>query len=237
MCEAYGLTKDPTLRKPAQRAVDYLVGAQHAAGGWRYTPGQSGDTSVTGWVIQALRAGKLAGLRVPDATFRRAVAFLDSVRDPTNEGYGYVAPGSSSTLSAVGLLCRQYLQGWGPGEVRLVNGIKNNLEPTGPPAAANRPVNMYYYFYATQVLHNLGGRRWQAWNNRMRGALVRTQDRGGNAGLRGSWNPAGDPHAAAGGRLMYTSLSLLTLEVYYRYLPLHAAQRASGDKGRPDGNR
>ncbi len=41
----------------------------------------------------------------------------------------------------------------------------------------------------------------------------------------GSWNPEGDEWGDAGGRLMVTSLSCLTLEVYYRYLPLYKLDR------------
>ena len=39
--------------------------------------------------------------------------------------------------------------------------------------------------------------------------------------LKGSWSPAGDAHASTGGRVMSTSLAILTLEVYYRHLPLY----------------
>jgi hypothetical protein len=41
---------------------------------------------------------------------------------------------------------------------------------------------------------------------------------------RGSWDPFSpqpDRWGTAGGRLFLTSLSVLTLEVYYRYLPLY----------------
>jgi hypothetical protein len=38
----------------------------------------------------------------------------------------------------------------------------------------------------------------------------------------------GDEHGSSGGRLMQTSLSLLTLEVYYRHLPLY--YRETGEK-------
>ncbi len=31
LCEAYGMTEDPKLRGPAQKAIDYIVKAQHAA--------------------------------------------------------------------------------------------------------------------------------------------------------------------------------------------------------------
>jgi serine/threonine protein kinase len=47
--EALGLTGEERFKTPAQEAVNYLVRAQHTAGGWRYSPGDPGDTSVTGW--------------------------------------------------------------------------------------------------------------------------------------------------------------------------------------------
>ena len=40
-------------------------------GGWRYSPGQAGDTSVFGWQIFALRSGHLAGLSIPRTTLPR----------------------------------------------------------------------------------------------------------------------------------------------------------------------
>jgi hypothetical protein len=56
----------------------------------------------------------------------------------------------------------------------------------------------------------------------MRKILVESQEKEGCAA--GSWNPTqptDDAWGAQGGRLMVTSLSCLTLEVYYRYLPLY----------------
>ena len=55
LCEAYAMTGDEMLREPAQRAIDFIVEAQHPAGGWRYRPGEPGDTSVLGWQVMALR--------------------------------------------------------------------------------------------------------------------------------------------------------------------------------------
>lgn len=216
LTEAYGLTKDPALRGPAQSAVNYIVQAQHNAGGWRYAPGQRGDLSVTGWQVMALLTAQMGGLDVPATSLKNCRQFLDSCSDNTNEGFGYIGPGSTPTMSAVGLLYRQYLEGWGPKEARLLKGIDNNLVPY-PPGATK---NMYFYYYATQVMHHVGGERWKAWNEKMRDHLVKTQDKvkGDNFG---SWSSAGDAHGPAGGRLMNTSLSLLTLEVYYRHVPLH----------------
>ena len=211
LTEAYGLSKDPKLREPGQLAVNYIVKAQHSAGGWRYQPGQAGDTSVTGWHVMALVTAKMAGLNVPELTFRKAQQYFNSCCDTSAEGYGYVGPASFPTMSAVGLLCRQYLQAWSPNNLRLIKGIQNNIE-RNPPGTMK---NMYYHYYATQVMHHFGGEPWKAWNEKMRDLLVKTQDK------TGSWSSQGDTHGPAGGRLMITSLSLLTLEVYYRHVPLH----------------
>lgn len=228
LCEAYGLTQDPVLRRPAQSAIYFIVQAQHAEGGWRYSPGQAGDTSVAGWQVMALKSAQMAGLDVPDLAMRKAQNFINSVCDEGDEGYGYTGKGSTPTMTAVGLLCRQYLQSWGSQNLRLIKGIDNHIKPYPPgrpvPPGNNR--NMYYYYYATQVMHHFGGQAWHQWNEKMREDLIRRQDK--SKGNEGSWSPAGDAYGGAGGRLMNTSLSLLTLEVYYRHLPLY--YRDPGEK-------
>src|SRR5690606_21041897 len=78
LCEAYALTNDSSLRGPAQRAIDFIAAAQHKKGGWRYDPGQEGDTSVVGWQLMALRSAELAGLEVPKQCFVLADQFLTS---------------------------------------------------------------------------------------------------------------------------------------------------------------
>jgi hypothetical protein len=229
--EAYDLTQDPALRLPAQMAIDHIIQAQHEAGGWRYAPHQAGDMSVTGWQIRALKTAQQAGLQVPKTTFRKAIGFVDSCCDPSNEGYGYIGPGSSPTMSAVGLMCRQHLESWGPKSQRLHKAVRINIETSPLPAAGKPPSNMYYYYYATQVMQHLGGEKWQAWNEKVRESLIKAQDRSTDPLLRGSWDPTGDPHGAVGGRLMRSSLALLTLEVYYRHLPVQAREReGAGDK-------
>jgi hypothetical protein len=219
ICEAFGLSQDYALKKPAQRAIDFIVSAQHSAGGWRYQPGQAGDTSVTGWQVMALKSGLMAGLDVPAATIRKAQNYLDGVLEAATEGYDYIGTSAKPTTSAVGLLCRQYLQGWGPQNLRMIKGIDNWIKPNYPKPERK---DIYYYYYATQVMHHFGGTDWKAWNDKMRDLLVKTQDKTqGNLATLGSWSPAGDTWGKTGGRLMQTSLSLLTLEVYYRYLPLY----------------
>jgi hypothetical protein len=219
ICEAYGLTQDPLLKRSAQQAVNFIVYAQHSEGGWRYEPRTPGDTSVVGWQVMALKSAQMANLNVPPRTMKKAEQFLDSVMDGTY-GYGYTTPGSAPTTSAVGLLCRMYLQGWGPATPKLAKGVDNWIKTNMPGSLAN----MYYYYYATQVMHHFGGKAWTTWNEKMRDRLIATQDKGqtrGHEHRKGSWSPEGDAYGSVGGRLMVTSLSLLTLEVYYRHLPLY----------------
>ena len=89
------------------------------------------------------------------------------------------------------------------------------------PQANTRP--LYFWYYATQVMHNLPGPEWDKWNREMHRTLIDTQCKEGCAA--GSWDPqrpAPDPHLSEqGGRVLITGLSTLTLEVYYRYLPLY----------------
>ncbi len=83
--------------------------------------------------------------------------------------------------------------------------------------------NIYYWYYATQMIHNYGGPKWEQWNGYVRDNLVRMQVINKECD-KGSWDPlypSMDRWARIAGRLYVTSLSVLTLEVYYRYLPLY----------------
>ncbi|MFO0966665.1 MAG: prenyltransferase/squalene oxidase repeat-containing protein [Gemmataceae bacterium] len=214
VCEAYGMSVDPKLRGPGQRGLVHIVYAQHADGGWRYRPKQPGDTSVSGWQIVALDIGRIARLDVPNITINKSIHFLDTVCDPANEGYGYTGPGSTPTLTAVGLLCRQHLQAWGPENARLQKALAI-LDAKAPSVG-----DMYYTYFATNVLRHVGGKRWQDWNEKMMEALLGAQEKDGP--LRGSFRGAAG-HVS--GRLMQTCLCLWTLEVYYRHPPRFVGDR------------
>jgi hypothetical protein len=221
ICEAYALSADAKLKAPAQKAINFIAAAQSAEGGWRYGPKQPGfDTSVAGWQLMALKSGQMAGLSVPKTTLSRAGLWLDAAQDPNTGGYGYTSSGSGLTTSSVGLLSRQYL-GWGRLNPGLAKGVEMLLQPSNLPGQQK---NMYYYYYATQVMHHFGGKNWEKWNVPMRDWLIAQQDKGTDPKRphqKGSWSPVGDAHGGPGGRIMITSLSLLTLEVYYRHLPLY----------------
>lgn len=217
LCEALAMTGDDSLRSYAQDAVNFLVYAQDAkGGGWRYDPGEPGDMTVTGWQIMALRSGQMVYLRIPPDTFSGAVRFLDSAGQDYGAFYGYLAGGKEPTCTAVGLLSRMYT-GWRRDNGGLVRGVAY-LSQLGPSKS-----DMYYNYYATQVMRHWGGGEWLAWNRQMRDYLVETQARAGHES--GSWSFADSHHnSEKGGRLFNTCLAILTLEVYYRYLPLYGSR-------------
>jgi RNA polymerase sigma factor (sigma-70 family) len=210
LCEAYRQTSDPQLKAPAQKALDYIVKAQHSAGGWRYTPGSPGDTSVTSYQVAALRRGEEAGLKVPAATFGKASDFLDTVAGPDGASYGYLMPGQGTpTMTAAGLVSRLHL-GWKPDNPGVVKGAAR-LRETRPPAG-DRP-DFYFNRYATLLMAARGGDDWKFWEPRMRRLLLDSQDQGKTVPhQKGSWGPEKDTFAQAGGRVMVTSLALLTLQ-------------------------
>jgi len=217
LCEAYALTGDEQLRLPAQLALNFIVRAQHPEGGWRYQPKERGDTSVVGWQLMALKSGQMAYLYVPARTFELAGVYLDRAQaDKLGGRYAY-QPGhrASPAMTAEGLLCRQYL-GWPKDHPGLKAGVEYMLEEH-PPRAEDP--NMYYWYYASQVMHHLGGSAWEEWNRKMQRVLLETQETHGHAA--GSWAPRGG-FSGRGGRIYMTSLAACILEVYYRHLPLYS---------------
>lgn len=220
-CELYAMTGDDSLRVPAQRAIDFGVFAQDRAGGWKYEVQNLSDLSVTGWWVMALQSGRMGGLNVPDETLYKVDDFLNSVAYDEGSQYFYennqYTRRGSLAMSAEGLLCRQY-RGWARDDPRMIGGAE--ILAHNPIAWSDR--NCYYWYYATQVLHNLGGQLWTDWNDTLRVLLPAQQVTKGAA--RGSWDPGTDTWGRAAGRLYVTCLHLYMLEVYYRHLPLYGGQ-------------
>jgi len=212
LAEALGMTGDAMLRPYVRDAVRFIETAQDLhGGGWRYLPGQAGDVTVTAWQIAALKSAALAGMEVPSPTIDGARRFLDRIQTQNGAAYGYRTPAAKPCTSAIGLLCRMYT-GWGSTQEPLQRGITNLAKP-GP-----HPTNIYQNFYLSQALIQLDHPVWPRWNARNRDQIVAQQAKFGHEA--GSWFFA-DRDTAPGGRLAHTALAVLTLEVYYRLLPIY----------------
>ena len=117
-------------------------------------------------------------------------------------------------ITAEALLCRQYL-GWPRDDPRLRAGIQKILKH---PIQWKEP-KFYYWYYATQVAHHMGGDAWTQWNRGLREELPAAQVKTGKE--QGSWSPTGDDYGYQGGRLYATCFCTYMLEVYYRHLPIY----------------
>jgi len=216
--------------EPAEGALKYISWAQGNDGGWRYEPQSlvGGDTSVTGWMVMALKSGQMAGLNVKRKTMLRSMSFLDKVGSEGGAFYGYATTGREVNLSctSIGLLCRMYL-GWNRDRPQVAKGI------AAISAAGLDKHHIYYMYYATQALRHFGGDQWFQLNEQTRDWLVATQSK--KSGEFGSWyfdtrELMEDPKLSEnrsfselhGGRLLCTAFATMILEVYYRHMPLYA---------------
>jgi len=218
LSECYAMSQDNRLAGPTQLVLNFIMQSQDpVGGGWRYTPRQPGDTSAVGWQIMALKSGNMAYLQVNPLTVKKAVDFLNSVESQSGARYGYTDGSTPSPgRTAVGLLCRMYL-GWKKDNPALQDGVQY-LAKTGPTQ------DLYYDYYATQIMHHMEGEMWISWNKRMKEMLIKSQAVKDHEA--GSWYDGFDkghsPDAA--GRLYCTSLATMILEVYYRHLPIYRNQ-------------
>jgi hypothetical protein len=224
LCEAYGMTQDPKLQDPAQRAINFIADSQHKVrGGWRYAPRVSSDTSVTGWMMMALKSGELANLDIDENCFEGIENWLDRSQATNNQPHLYRynpwAPDNvkqrhgrevTDTMTTVGLLMRLYT-GWRRDRDEMATGARYLLDRLPEIGSQTNPKrDTYYWYYATQVMFHMGGEYWAAWNARLHPILTKSQIQNGL--MAGSWH---------GGRLYVTALNLLSLEVYYRHLPIY----------------
>jgi hypothetical protein len=222
LSECYAMSQDPELAAPTQAVLNCIMDGQHDNGGWRYYPKQGGDTSAMGWHLMALKSGHMASLQVRPEVIKKAGAFLDGIQlDEQGSGYGYVEKleqTATPATRAIGLLCRMYL-GWQKDHPGLQAGALW-IAKHGPTD------DLYYDYYATQVMHHLEGDMWIAWNAKMKAMLLQTQARQGHEA--GSWYDGVAGHVGygptIGGRLYCTAMATMILEVYYRHLPIYSSQ-------------
>src|SRR5204863_8236204 len=114
LSEAYALSGDDRLLPGLQRALQFTINAQHAAGGWRYRanePTDPGDMSQFGWQLMSLKSADLGGLPMPIATRVKMVRFLQSCSIGNRRGLAGYRPGdrASRTMTAEGIVCRYFL--------------------------------------------------------------------------------------------------------------------------------
>ena len=215
LSEALAMTGDTRILPYVEKAVQFTVKAQHPiSGGWRYQPGDMGDMSQFGWQVMALKSASLAGVPVPQKTREGMLHFLQRCEQGIHGGLASYQPGErpSRSMTAEALACRYFLD-LAPDE-SLVNEAATYLMGEMPQSGI---ANEYYWYYATLALYQTQGPKWTSWNEALQRELLKRQRSDGH--LAGSWDPD-TVWGGYGGRVYTTAMATLSLEVYYRYLPL-----------------
>jgi len=238
LCEAYSMTRNPTIKDAAVKALDVVVRGQNPSGGFNYNlkPSTRNDTSYMAWCAQALKAGEVAGLgAVVDGlgnVLKKAVLGFRAnygERDGVG-GFGYTGPSSAHGLSGAGAFAMQLL---GEGKSKEVRNTIPALQQKFPFDWENPKGGspLYYWSYITQASFHHGGRGWLDWNGKFSRGLVAAQkvigrdrsryvDQSSQPQEIGSWTSPSRDHTGGNGEVMETILCTLMLEVYYRHLPL-----------------
>ena len=251
LCEAYGMTRNPNTKIVAEQTLQRIVDSQSPTGGWDYGMVKTStrdDMSYAGWALQALKAGKMAGLHPKglDECIKKAIKCLKTRNfDAKRGGFNYTAGGGATGLTATGCLAMQLLGYMNEKEVKAALDFMREWKPTfdpgktpakpGGPLPQNNP--QYYSYYASQCKYQAGMcqgatpanvKTWQDWNLAMKNLYPRTIETlsdtipgpDGKPRKIGYWrmNKA-EATCQAGGDVMSTCLCALQLMVYYRYLP------------------
>jgi hypothetical protein len=223
LCEALASSSDNRLKEPCRKAVDFIQSANNVGLGWKYKP-QSGrnDTSVTGWMVMALKEARAAGLEVDQALFHGAINWFDRATNTAGK-CGYMRPGDNGsvirdvndrfaklpTMTAVAIIsrifCRQSRKD--PKVVKGVDILMMNLPVWNKPK--NDKVDMYYWYYGSYAMFQYGGSRYKDWAAALKEALLENQRKGGCAD--GSWDPVGK-WGMVGGRVYSTAMGVLALQ-------------------------
>jgi hypothetical protein len=239
MCEAYGMTRSGIWKASAQNAANYVRQMQNPFKAWRYGE-RSGDndTSVTAWMVMALKSAKLSGLEVDETSFTWARAFIDEMTDVETGRTGYTQRGErsvraegrmeqfppehSEALTAMGIMTRVYC-GENPRESPMIKAGSELLMkrlPEWEPESGK--IDMVYWYFGTLATFQIGGAEWKAWNDAIRGSVLENQRKDGCCA--GSWDPAG-AWGEDGGRVYATALMTLCSEVSHRYARVFGTRR------------
>ncbi len=246
IAEAYGLTFDPVLKPMADKGIDFILRAQNPDLGWRYgvQPGMN-DSSVTGWMVLALKSAKMAGLEFDTTkSYASAAEWFKLVTVDVN-GYpktGYDTPGSDNarlrtagdyennpSMDAIYVMSMLFMDKADLNDKTIKSLSRVCIEKNYLPSWELNKIDYYYWYYASLALFQVGGNVWKTWEDAMvktlldhqRGWHKLDQEKGLTSkellDEHGSWDSV-DAWGPAGGRVYATAINCLTLQVYYRYL-------------------
>jgi hypothetical protein len=222
LCQLYLLTGDPDLKAISTACLKHLVQQQDAkTGGWPRKPGETPTLATHVWPVLALQCGRWAKLADVSKSQKLAWEFLNARRFKGGLYYTDAEGHKSPLATARAVLCRSY--------------FSENLEGRAGAEVAkylvgkDRPLHdAEYDFLVTLILYHRNGAVWSAWDKKQKAQLIPAQQQNGLR--RGSWYDAKDRQAKKRGQLYQTAMRAMSLEVYYRLLPIYGHGRDDEEK-------
>lgn len=221
LAEVYGMAGGADCKLALERAVNLIVDCQNQYGGWRYNPfDRETDLSVTVCQLQALRAARNIGIKVPDDTVDRAVAYVQKsqVRGRHRGGgqfhykiYGRGAYDKSDEY-AINAAALTALASAGVYDKDLHEPTLDFLEREYG-FVSDRYGRHYFFwygnYYACQAFFQTGGSRFRRYYERLSQDLLAMQR------SDGSWANETGP-----GDEFSTAIACLLLQLPQQYLPI-----------------
>ncbi len=219
LAEAYGAVDDSLLWSSGEQAGARSIGEalelavrcsvtsqkKNAMGGWRYSPdSRDADTSVSGAVLVGLLAARNAGIEVPDEAVDTALEYYrQNTSSDGSVAYSRGSGGMSMNRSAIATLVFSVGKKKDLAEYQATLGyITSRIDQR----QTSHP--FYFRYYMAQALFQGDFDAWTKWNRENTRFLQDLQHDDGSF-------PAS--HGPAYG----TSMSLLSLALNYRFLPIY----------------
>lgn len=221
LSQVHGMTsrRPDEVESKLREACRFVIEAQNEYGAWRYAPGMlQADLSVTVCQVQALRAARNVGIRVPKTCIDRVIDYVKKSRITYGRGagaffykiYGRSAKTKTSfTINAAAATC---LHSAGVFDRDLNGPALRYVEDHYDEVSTYYPNHYFYWYgnyYAVQALQMEGGKPWDRYWAKLSRDLLRRQR------LDGSWANSVGP-----GDHFSTAMACLILRAPLGYLPV-----------------
>jgi hypothetical protein len=221
LAEAYGAVDDRQLwtgsepnRRSIGQSLELAVRAaitsqkKNQFGGWRYSPDSTdADTSVSGSVLVGLLAARNAGIEVPDEVIDRAINYYTKMTSGSGQvAYAGGFGGFDESIARISIATLVYAVARRKdlSQFKATLGyLTKRLENSG-----QDHYQEYARYYQAQALFQGDVEAWEKWNKLLVRQLKSAQLADGS--IRGQFGPT-----------IGTSLSLLSLALNYRFLPIY----------------
>jgi hypothetical protein len=221
LAEVYGMAANERTKTTLEQAVNLIVDCQNDKGGWRYNAfDRAADLSVTVCQLQALRASRNIGIRVPVDTIASAMKYVSQSR--VKNGYrgnglyyykiygpGAYAKSREYSINAAALTA---LASAGVYDDNLCDPVLTFLEDEYVTVQRYYRDHFYYWYgnyYAAQAFYQFGGTRLREFYARLAADLLASQ------ASDGRWRNRVGP-----GDEFSTAMACILLQMPRQYLPI-----------------